>query len=123
MKTAQRDHDRVEIAIVGAGAVGLAAALALAEKGRQVAVLGPSGAVRDGRTVALLDGSWRLLGELGLLPALSEVASPLAVMRLVDDTGRRSSSALPRSGWRPLAGMSKTPSWSRRWPRRQGAIR
>lgn len=82
-----RDQDQVGIAIVGAGAVGLAAALALANEGRQVAVLGPSGAVRDGRTVALLDGSWRLLGELGVLPALSEVAAPLAVMRLVDDTG------------------------------------
>lgn len=82
-----RDQDRTEVAIVGAGAVGLAAALALAAEGRQVAVLGPAGAVRDGRTVALLDGSWRLLGELGLQPALAGAAAPLAVMRLVDDTG------------------------------------
>ncbi|AMJ60136.1 UbiH/UbiF family hydroxylase [Bosea sp. PAMC 26642] len=78
---------QVEIAIVGAGAVGLAAALALAGEGRRVAVLGPIGAARDGRTVALLDGSWRLLGELGLGEALLAVAAPLSVMRLVDDTG------------------------------------
>ena len=77
----------VDIAIVGAGAVGLAAALALAQAGRGVAVVGPLHAPRDGRTVALLDGSWRLLGELGLADALAERAAPLAVMRLIDDTG------------------------------------
>jgi 2-octaprenyl-6-methoxyphenol hydroxylase len=83
---AQQDS-QVDIAIVGAGAVGLAAALALARDGRRVAVLGPPGAPRDGRTVALLDGSWRLLTGLGLSEALHGKAAPLAVMRLVDDTG------------------------------------
>ena len=78
---------QVDIAIVGAGAVGLAAALTLARAGRSVAVIGPMHAPRDGRTVALLDGSWRLLGELGLTDALADRAAPLAVMRLVDDTG------------------------------------
>lgn len=81
------DAHPVDIAIVGAGAVGLAAALALAEAGLSVAVFGPLHAPRDGRTVALLDGSWRLLGELGLTDALADRAAPLAVMRLVDDTG------------------------------------
>jgi 2-octaprenyl-6-methoxyphenol hydroxylase len=83
-----RKHDnQVDIAIVGTGAVGLAAALALCADGRQVAVLGPLAAPRDGRTVALLDGSWRLLAALGLMDALADKAAPLAVMRLVDDTG------------------------------------
>ncbi|KPF71850.1 ubiquinone biosynthesis protein UbiH [Bosea sp. AAP35] len=81
------DIATVDIAIVGAGAVGLAAALLLANSGRSVAVMGPAQARRDGRTVALLDGSWRLLGELGLTGTLAERAAPLAVMRLVDDTG------------------------------------
>lgn len=76
-----------EIAIVGAGPVGLAAGLALAAAGREVVLFGTVSAPRDGRTVALLDGSWRLLEALGLTPALEEVAAPLAVMRLVDDTG------------------------------------
>lgn len=79
--------DQAEIAIVGAGAVGLAAALACAADGWQVTVFGRPVAPRDGRTVALLDGSWRMLTELGLLPALDDRAAPLAVMRLVDDTG------------------------------------
>jgi 2-octaprenyl-6-methoxyphenol hydroxylase len=77
----------VDIAIVGAGAVGLAAALAFAADGRQVVLFGRPAAPRDGRTVALLDGSWRFLDGLGLLPALEEKAAPLTVMRLVDDTG------------------------------------
>jgi 2-octaprenyl-6-methoxyphenol hydroxylase len=81
------EHDQVDIAIVGAGAVGLAAALTLARTGRSVAVFGPAQAQRDGRTVALLDGSWRLLGELGLMESLADRSAPLAVMRLVDDTG------------------------------------
>lgn len=79
--------DPIDIAIVGAGAVGLAAALALSREGRSVALLGPVATPRDGRTVALLDGSWRFLGELGLQDALLEQAAPLAVMRLVDDSG------------------------------------
>lgn len=77
----------VDIAIVGAGPVGLAAALALASEGRSVALLGLLATPRDGRTVALLDSSWRLLAELGLQDALLEKAAPLAVMRLVDDSG------------------------------------
>ncbi|PTM42924.1 UbiH/UbiF family hydroxylase [Bosea sp. 124] len=85
--SAQVDIARVDIAIVGAGAVGLAAALALAESGRSVAVLGPMQAPRDGRTIALLDGSWRLLAEFGLTDILADRSAPLNVMRLVDDTG------------------------------------
>ncbi|MGO4173937.1 UbiH/UbiF family hydroxylase [Bosea sp. TAF32] len=79
--------DPVDIAVVGAGAVGLAAALALSQEGRSVALLGPVATPRDGRTVALLDGSWRLLAELGVRDALVAKAAPLTVMRLVDDSG------------------------------------
>lgn len=78
---------RIDIAIVGAGAVGLAAALALAGNGHSVALLGPIATPRDGRTVALFDGQWRFLQELGLDKALAAKAAPLAVMRLVDDSG------------------------------------
>lgn len=103
------DQQHCDIAIVGAGAVGLAAALALAAAGRKVVMFGPTVAPRDGRTVALLDGSWRLLEALGLTEALDAVAAPLAVMRLVDDTGslfrqppvefKAAELGLPAFGW------------------------
>lgn len=78
---------RVDIAIVGAGAVGLAAGLALSGRGHSVALLGPVATPRDGRTVALFDGSWRFLSGLGIVDALQAKAAPLAVMRMVDDSG------------------------------------
>jgi len=81
------DPIKTDIAIVGAGPVGLVAALALAAEGRRVSVIGGTGAPRDGRTVALLAGSWRMLAELDVTNALADKAAPLAVMRLVDDTG------------------------------------
>ncbi|MFN3672094.1 MAG: UbiH/UbiF family hydroxylase [Bosea sp. (in: a-proteobacteria)] len=102
------DHT-TDVAIVGAGAVGLAAALLLAQDGRRVTLLGTPFVPRDGRTVALLDGSWRLLEQLGITLALAANAAPLAVMRLVDDTGslfrqppvefRASEVGLPAFGW------------------------
>jgi 2-octaprenyl-6-methoxyphenol hydroxylase len=103
------DQQHCDIAIVGAGAVGLAAALSLAAAGRQVVLFGQASAPRDGRTVALLDGSWRLLEALGLAETLDAVAAPLAVMRLVDDTGslfkqppvefKAAELGLPAFGW------------------------
>ncbi|MGE7467932.1 UbiH/UbiF family hydroxylase [Bosea sp. NPDC003192] len=103
------DQQHCDIAIVGAGAVGLAAALSLAAAGRQIVLFGQASAPRDGRTVALLDGSWRLLEMLGLTEALDALAAPLAVMRLVDDTGslfrqppvefKAAELGLPAFGW------------------------
>lgn len=103
------DQQHCDIAIVGAGAVGLAAALSLAAAGRQVVLFGQASAPRDGRTVALLDGSWRLLEALGLTETLDAAAAPLAVMRLVDDTGslfkqppvefKAAELGLPAFGW------------------------
>lgn len=82
------DHiESADVAIAGAGAVGLAAALALSAEGFSVAVIGPLGAPQDGRTVALLDGSWRFLDSLGMVERLADKAAPLATMRLVDDSG------------------------------------
>ncbi len=77
----------VDVAIVGAGAVGLACALAIAEAGFSVMLIGPTPTRRDGRTVALLNASWRMLEQWGVAGRLAGVAAPLATMRLVDDTG------------------------------------
>lgn len=74
-------------AVVGGGASGLVAALALASGGLSVKLVAPSRAP-DPRTTALMDGSVRALDTLGLWEALRPHAAPLRVMRLVDDTGR-----------------------------------
>ncbi|GLS54675.1 2-octaprenyl-6-methoxyphenyl hydroxylase [Methylobacterium gregans] len=78
---------RTEVAVVGAGAAGLAAALALAQAGVPTALVGRHAPVADGRTVALLDGSVRFLAALGAWAPLAPQAAPLAVLQIVDDTG------------------------------------
>lgn len=75
-----------DIAVVGAGPVGLAAALGFARLGYGVTLVGPPPGKRDGRTAALLGGSMALLAHLGIWNDLLRVASPLATMRIVDDT-------------------------------------
>ncbi len=77
----------VDIAIVGPGPVGTAAALASAQAGFTVALVGPANPRHDGRTVAVMDRSWQLLDQLGVASALEPEAAALNVMRLVDDTG------------------------------------
>lgn len=81
------NHPLFDIAVVGAGAAGLACALGAAGAGFSVVLHGPSPTKSDGRTVALLDGSWRMLERLGVAARLKGKAAPLATMRLVDDTG------------------------------------
>ena len=76
-----------DVAVVGAGAVGAAAALALARDGFSTCLIGRSDMRPDGRTVALLDGSIRLLEALGVWPALRDQAAPLVTMRIIDDSG------------------------------------
>jgi 2-octaprenyl-6-methoxyphenol hydroxylase len=76
-----------DVIVVGAGAAGLAGALAFARDGFQTALVGDPEAKPDGRTVALLDGSVRFLDALGVWAAVAPDAAPLRVMRIVDDTG------------------------------------
>jgi len=81
------DEKTCEIAVVGAGAVGLSAALAFARDGYRTALIGGLDTRRDGRTVALLNGSVRFLDALGAWPSLRSKAAPLETMRIIDDTG------------------------------------
>lgn len=80
-------EETYDIAIVGAGAVGLSAALAFARDGYRTVLIGALDTRRDGRTVALLNGSVRFLEALGTWPALQSEAAPLETMRIIDDTG------------------------------------
>lgn len=106
---AMEEAVRVDVAVVGAGAAGLAAAIAIARDGLSVVLVGRHAPVADGRTVALLDGSVRLLDALGLWNGLSPAAAPLAELHLIDDTGSlfrppparflASEIGLPAFGW------------------------
>ena len=77
----------VDAAVVGAGPAGLAAGLALAEMGFNVAVIGPAADPRDGRTAALFQGSVQLLKRLGAWRDIAPNAEPLVAIRLIDATG------------------------------------
>lgn len=83
----KRQAPDCDVAIVGAGTVGLALALALAQSGLSTMLIGPAAPSRPGRTVALLDGSVRLLESLDAWSALEPEAAALKQMRIVDATG------------------------------------
>ena len=73
--------------VVGGGATGMVAALALAAAGASVTLVAPERRP-DPRTTALMDGSVNVLRMLGVWARLAENAAPLKVMRLIDGTRR-----------------------------------
>lgn len=79
-----------DIAIVGAGPAGLAAAIALRQTGHDALCIGPApqAGTPDRRTTALLSGSVAFLNSLGLWQTLKASAAPLRTLRLIDRTGR-----------------------------------
>lgn len=79
---------KVDIAVVGAGPVGLAAGIALLNCGYSVAVIGPSGQQSDERTSALLAGSIAFLEQIAVWQALAQSAAPLRTLRIIDATDR-----------------------------------
>ena len=81
----------IDIAVVGTGPAGLAAALALAHVGARVALIGPAPrppAPRprplDTRTAALLDKLGRSAEGVGVWDALCPHAAPLKAIRIID---------------------------------------
>jgi len=81
------DRTRADVAVVGGGASGLVAALALAHSGAEVLLFAPAGGP-DRRTTALLDSSVRTLETLGLWTGLAPFSAPLSRLRIVDATRR-----------------------------------
>ena len=65
----------------------MSAAIAFARDGFETVLIGSLDGRRDGRTVALLNGSVRFLEAVGVWPSLVAEAAPLATMRIIDDTG------------------------------------
>lgn len=82
---------KVSIAVVGSGPAGMIAALALAGRGHEVALVGPLPTAEmlaaDTRTAALFVPSIALVENLGLWPQLRPPSAPIAGIRLIDDTG------------------------------------
>lgn len=77
-----------EIIVAGTGPAGLMAALALAESGRQVALVGPEINLSDRRTTALMKPSLDFLARVGIAEAIHAEGAALKVMRIVDGTAR-----------------------------------
>lgn len=79
--------EKRDIAVVGGGLAGTAMAIALAQSGFDTILIAPSGRP-DARTTALIGSSMAFLERIGLEAVVGEKSEPLAVMRLIDDTGR-----------------------------------
>ena len=77
-----------DVAVIGGGPAGLAAAIALAQTGADTALIARRAPYADNRTTALLGGSVDFLQRLDVWPRCEDQAAALQTMRLVDDTGR-----------------------------------
>lgn len=80
----------VSSVIVGAGPVGLALALALAQKGHGVTLVdrAPEPPSFDGRTLALAQGSRRILEDLGVWTDLENHAHPIHDILVSQENGK-----------------------------------
>lgn len=77
-----------DVAVVGGGPAGLAAAIAIAQAGVRTALIARRSPYADNRTTALLGESVDFLQSLEVWQLCKDQAAELRVMRLVDDTGR-----------------------------------
>ena len=73
-----------DVAVVGAGPTGLAAALALNYIGANVVLIGPPPGRQDTRSAALLAGSIDMLKAIGVWSGLVPHAAPLKAIRIID---------------------------------------
>ncbi len=76
-----------DVAVVGTGPAGLAAALALAASGAHVIAVGAPPGRRDTRTAALFAGSIKLLENIGIGDVCRSAGEPIIAIRIIDDMG------------------------------------
>jgi 2-octaprenyl-6-methoxyphenol hydroxylase len=81
-------RDVYDVAVIGGGPAGLAAAIALAQSGARTALVARRAPYGDNRTTALLGGSVDFLRQLDVWRRCEDEAAALSMMRLIDDTGR-----------------------------------
>jgi 2-octaprenyl-6-methoxyphenol hydroxylase len=84
---ARLSEEIADVAVVGAGLNGLAAAKAFALAGFSVLSCGPPERAGAGRTVALFGPSLELMSSFGLIDAVRTRGAALRGLRIVDDTG------------------------------------
>src|SRR5437588_9099899 len=77
-----------DVVVIGGGPAGLAAAIALAQTGANIALIARRAPYADNRTTALLGASVDFLQQLDVWRRCADQAAALQAMRLVDDTGR-----------------------------------
>ncbi|GAA5107035.1 UbiH/UbiF family hydroxylase [Bartonella jaculi] len=77
-----------DIAIIGAGPVGMLAALSLAHKGYSVFLIGPSAHTDELRTTALMMPAIRTLQKLNIWNVLKLHSAALSFIRIIDITSR-----------------------------------
>jgi 2-octaprenyl-6-methoxyphenol hydroxylase len=87
MDEASGDALSCQILVVGAGLAGLIAAIGFEQAGFDVILCGAPERIANGRTVALLESSTRLVRTLGLWAGVEPRAAPLRALRIIDDTG------------------------------------
>ncbi|EJF77369.1 UbiH/UbiF/VisC/COQ6 family ubiquinone biosynthesis hydroxylase [Bartonella sp. DB5-6] len=77
-----------DIAIIGAGPVGMLAALSLADRGCSVCLIGPPSHANELRTTALMMPAIRMLQKLNIWNILKNHAAALSFIRIIDITSR-----------------------------------
>lgn len=76
------------IAVIGAGPVGMLAALSLAQKGYSVFLIGPQAHMNELRTTALMMPAIGMLQKLNIWNTLKDHAAVLSFIRIIDITSR-----------------------------------
>ncbi|WP_208440978.1 UbiH/UbiF family hydroxylase [Bartonella raoultii] len=82
------ENECKNIAVIGAGPVGMLTALLLAHKGYSVYLIGPPAPADELRTTALMMPAVRMLQKLNIWNVLKEHAAALSFMRIIDITSR-----------------------------------
>lgn len=81
-------NEHKDIAVIGAGPVGMLAALCLAYKGYSVFLIGPPAHTDELRTTALMMPAIRTLQKFNIWNVLKRHAAALSFIRIIDITSR-----------------------------------